>query len=144
MSSRKGDFMLSYKLIATDQRILEFQLLEVSGDFVRFMIKHHKVFITSKGVIVQMLGNRLYFEDNEGPSGIPVGISFPEKIGLISSPPQIEYTATRTFTNNVDFETYCQFLVEALTEVAKAARDEALIRNGRTPLSGNPLLMVLG
>lgn len=136
--------MISYKLILRPPTMLEFQLLNVSGDFVRFMIKQHKVYLTSKGVIVQMLGNRVVLEEDEGPSDSVVGISLPDKIGLITSPPQIEYTSIRKFTNNADFEEYCASLVEALSEVCKKARDEALARSGHPPLSGNPLIFILG
>lgn len=136
--------MLSYKLTLVRPCLLEFQLLSVSGDFVRFMIKHRKVYITGKGVIVQMLGNRLTLDEHEGPNDDVVGISLPEKIGLISHPPQIEYTATRKFTNNADFESYTRNLVEALTEAAGQAREEALRRAGKPSLPGNPVLLVLG
>lgn len=138
--------MLSYKLISQDQDLLEFRLMSVDLDLVRFLIKHHKVFITTKGVIIKVLGNRLILERDEGPSGIPVGITLPEMVRLIrkNSPLHVEYSAEIKFTHPVDLESYARLLVEALNELAKAARNEALIRNGKAPLSGNPFLLVLG
>ena len=137
--------MLSYKLISQDDRLLEFRLKAVSLDLVRFMIKHHKVYITSKGVVIQVLGKRIILEEDEGPSGIPVGITLPEMVRLVreNDPPLIEYSAVRSFKSPEDLEQYCVLLVEALAELSKAARNEALERNGLAPLSGNPFLIVL-